>query len=496
MAYYFLTLDQGTTSSRSIIFTADGKPVNSAQIELKQHFPKDGWVEHDAEEIWAATLKTARDVFTQSNLLIDDIIGIGITNQRETTVIWDRKTGQPIHNAIVWQDRRTAALCEKLHQEGLAPRVAEKTGLLIDPYFSATKIAWILDHVPGARARAEKGELAFGTIDCFLLWRLTKGRVHATDATNASRTLLFNIHQQCWDNDLLALFNIPASLLPEVKDSCADYGMADDAFFGGPIAIRCLIGDQQAATVGQTCFKPGMIKSTYGTGCFVVLNTGDKPVASTHRLLTTVAYRINNKVTYALEGSIFNAGTVVQWLRDGLQLISSAHETEALAKSTGETNGVYFVPAFTGLGAPYWDPQARGALFGLTRDTSIAHLVRAALEAVCYQSRDLLEAMKLDFGAPLSHLRVDGGMAVNDWLMQSLADIVGITIDRPHVAEITALGAAYLTGLQAGTYSSLDDIANVWQLAHSFEPRTTLAVQEKDHAAWKKMVNRVLENNP
>jgi len=494
MAYYFLTLDQGTTSSRSIIFTADGKPVKSSQIELKQHFPNTGWVEHDAEEIWESTLKTARNVMKESGLRCEDMIGIGITNQRETTVIWDRKTGKPIHKAIVWQDRRTANQCEEFYKQGMGPRVTEKTGLVIDPYFSATKIAWLLDNVDGARVKAEKGDLAFGTVDSFLLWKLTNGKVHATDATNASRTLLFNIHTQCWDKDLLELFRVPAALLPEVKDSCADFGLTDPSFFGESIPIRCVIGDQQAATVGQTCFEPGMIKSTYGTGCFVVLNTGDKPVNSTHRLLTTIAYRLNGKTTYALEGSIFNAGTVVQWLRDGLQLINSAAETEALAKSLPESSGVYFVPAFTGLGAPYWDPQARGALFGLTRNTSIAHLVRAALESVCYQTHDLLEAMALDFGQPVSHLRVDGGMVVNDWLMQCLADIVGITIERPNVPEITALGAAYLTGLQSGIYSSLDDIARVWQLEQSFSPRTTLEEQKKNHASWKKMVNRVLEN--
>ncbi len=483
-----LAIDQGTTSTRAIVFDRSGNKRAVAQRELPQHFPKPGWVEHDAERIWSDTVDCVRDVLRQAGLTAADVAGIGITNQRETTVIWDRATGRPIHRAIVWQDRRTSAFCQQ-HQDR-SDWLAQRTGLLLDPYFSATKIGWTLDHVDGARARADRGELAFGTIDSWLLWKLTGGKVHVTDATNASRTALFNLTTQDWDDELLAFFGVPRALLPQVLDTAADFGQTDPELFGGAIAIGGVAGDQQAATIGQACFAPGMIKSTYGTGCFMVLNTGDELKFSKHRLLSTVAYRFGGKPTYALEGSIFVAGAAVQWLRDAMHLIKAAGETESLARSIEGTQGVYLVPAFTGLGAPYWDPEARGAVFGLTRDTGIAHIVRAALESVGYQTRDLMRAMAQDAVAP-TELRVDGGMVVNDWLTQCLADILQMPTVRPQTVETTALGAAFVAGLQAGVYDSLDDIARLWQAERRFEPQMDQARADALYAGWQDAVQRV-----
>jgi glycerol kinase len=491
MSHYLLAIDQGTTSSRAIVFSAQGLPLARAQQEFKQYFPKDGWVEHDAEEIWLTTLKVCREALAQEGLQAQDIRAIGITNQRETTIVWDAATGTPIHPAIVWQDRRTADYCAELKDAGHEAQVAAKTGLLIDPYFSATKLRWILDNVPGARERAERGELRFGTVDCFLLWRLTAGRSHRTDASNASRTLLFNIHSQQWDEELLALFDIPRSLLPEVLDCAADFGTTDAALLGAPIAVLGMAGDQQAALIGQACFQPGMVKSTYGTGCFMIQNTGPHPLVSRSRLLTTVAYRLNGQVSYAVEGSIFVAGAAVQWLRDGIKLISDARDSEALAEQTGDACGVYLVPAFTGLGAPYWDPKARGAIFGLTRDTGIKEIVTAGLQSVCYQTRDLLEAMRQDGTVEPSALRVDGGMVVNNWVMQFLADILGVPVERPEVTETTALGVAYLAGLQAGLYGSLEEIASHWHRQRRFEPRMAAEHRAKLYHGWLDAVKRV-----
>jgi glycerol kinase len=486
-----LAIDQGTTSTRCILFDRGGQALHTLQRELTQHFPADGWVEHDAEEIWTATLDLLRGVSGHAARQGWRIAGIGITNQRETTVLWDRATGEPIHRAIVWQDRRTAETCRRLVAAGHQVKVQHKTGLLLDSYFSATKIGWLLDSVPGARAKAEAGELAFGTIDCFLLWKLTGGKSHATDATNAARTLLYDIHRQAWDDELLALFGVPAALLPEIKDNAADFGVTAPGLLERQIAIGGMAGDQQAATIGQACFAPGMVKSTYGTGCFMLMNTGDKAVPSKSALLTTLAYRLDGRATYALEGSIFVAGAAVQWLRDGLRLIESAGQTEKLASGLGHNAGVYLVPAFTGLGAPYWDPDARGAIFGLTRATGIAEIVRAALEAVCYQTSDLLAAMKADGADQLTELRVDGGMAANGWLMQFLADILAIPVARPRVTETTALGAASLAGLQAGLFNGLDDLTACWQRDAAFTPR--LAAGERDSllAGWRKAVGRV-----
>lgn len=490
MAKHLLAIDQGTTSSRAIVFDENGGICAVGQQEFPQHFPADGWVEHNLEDIWSTTLQVCRDAIVGAGLAAADIHAIGITNQRETTALWDRKTGEPLANAIVWQDRRTARQCESLRSQGVESMVMRRTGLLLDPYFSGTKLAWMLDNIPGARARADKGELAFGTIDSFLLWRLTGGKVHATDATNASRTLLFNIHTQSWDDELLALFNIPASLLPDVRDSADDFGLSAPELLGHSVPIAAMIGDQQAATVGQACFEPGMVKSTYGTGCFVMLNTGDKAVTSQNRLLTTVAYRLAGKVTYALEGSIFVAGAAVQWLRDGLHLIGSASQMQELAESVSSSNGVYMVPAFTGLGAPYWDPDARGAILGITRDTQIAHIARATLEAVCYQSRDLLDAMRSD-GADVQALRVDGGMVVNNWLMQRLADTVGCDCQRPAVIETTALGAACLAGLQTGVFVSLEDFRQRWSAEKTFKPAMAELERERRYHGWKVAVARV-----
>ncbi len=483
-----LAIDQGTTSTRAIVFDRQGRKLGVSQQELPQSYPQPGWVEHDALRIWQDTLACVKGALADARLAAKDIAAIGITNQRETTVVWERASGQPIHPAIVWQDRRTSDFC-KQHAER-SNGLSDKTGLLLDPYFSATKIAWILDQVPGARARAEAGELAFGTIDSWLLWNLSGGQLHATDATNASRTALFNIRTQDWDEELLAFFKVPRALLPEVRDSAADYGSTLPELFGGAIRIGGIAGDQQAATVGQACFSPGMIKSTYGTGCFMVLNTGGEFVRSRNRLLSTVAYRLNGQTTYALEGAIFVAGAAVQWLRDAMQLIRGAAETEALAKSIPDTQGVYLVPAFTGLGAPYWDPQARGAVLGLTRDSGIAHIVRAALESVCYQTRDLMNAMAQDSIVP-TELRVDGGMVVNDWLTQFLSDMLKIPVIRPQTVETTALGAAFLAGLQVGVYQSLDEISALWGVERRFAPALDVNKADQLYAGWLDAVQRV-----
>ncbi len=485
-----LAIDQGTTSTRAMLFDSGGGVRARAQRELAQIFPREGWVEHDAEEIWSATLAVCRDAFAACGLGAHDVAAIGITNQRETAVLWDRDTGRPIHNAIVWQDRRTADMCRSLVEAGHAETVRRKTGLVVDPYFSASKIAWLLEQVPGAREAAEAGALCFGTIDSFLLWRLTGGRVHATDATNASRTMLFDIHAQAWDAELLDLLGVPAAVLPEVVDCAGDLGLCAGEHFGAEIPISGMAGDQQAATVGQACFEPGMIKSTYGTGCFAVVNTGSVAVESRNRLLTTVAYRLGGEVTYALEGSIFVAGAAVQWLRDGLGIIKDAVETEALAASVPDTGGVYMVPAFTGLGAPYWDADARGALVGLTRGSDASRIVRAALESVCYQTRDLLDAMAED-GAAMATLRVDGGMAANDWMLQFLADVIGAPVERPAIIETTALGAAYLAGLGIGLYDSLDEIAERWRPDSRFAPVMREPDRERLYAGWRTAVARV-----
>ncbi|MFT5111733.1 MAG: glycerol kinase [Parasphingorhabdus sp.] len=487
---FLLSIDQGTTSSRAMLFDITGKSVFTAQQEFSQYFPQDGWVEHDPEEIWNSVLKVTRDAINHADSQNGRIVSIGITNQRETTIVWNRHTGKPVYNAIVWQDRRTAEKCRELKELNAEDSVTRKTGLLLDPYFSGTKIQWILDNVDGARGLAEKGELAFGTIDCFLIWRLTGSKVHATDATNASRTLCFNIHTQQWDFELLKLLNVPKLVLPEVLDSADEFGYTDPSLFGKKLPIAGVAGDQHAALIGQACFEPGMIKSTYGTGCFVVLNTGDKPVTSKNKLLTTTAYRLDGKTTYAIEGSIFVAGAAVQWLRDGIGIIQTAGETEAYAAGLESNKGIYMVPAFTGLGAPHWDPDARGAIMGLTRDTGIAEIVRAALEAVCYQTSDLLEAMAQDGITPI-HLRVDGGMVNNNWLCTFLANILGVSVQRPVETETTALGAAYLAGLQSGVFSSLDELQSKWQAEQEFSPDMTTAKRHKLLGAWRDAVMRV-----
>lgn len=490
MAKYILAIDQGTTSTRAIVFDVSGEIKGVGQKELKLYYPDNGWVEQNAEDIWADTQSVCREAVEKSGVAVSDIATIGITNQRETTVVWDKETGKPVYNAIVWQDRRTADLCADLKNKGHEDTVRQKTGLLLDPYFSATKVQWILDNVEGVRARAENGDLLFGTIDCFLLWHLTKGQEHATDITNASRTLLYNIVDQAWDESLLELFNIPANLLPEVKDNSADFGMTD--ILGASIPVQGMAGDQQAAFFGQACFEPGMMKSTYGTGCFALSNIGDTFRLSEHRLLTTVGFRLDGKITYAIEGAIFVAGAAVQWLRDGLGIVKKASETEQLAFSVKDNAGVYLVPAFTGLGAPYWDPHARGAITGLTRDATAAHIARATLEAQGYQTQDLMSAMAEDTGLPVAEIRVDGGMVNNDWLCQFLADITGRPVLRPEIVETTALGAAYLAGLKAGLYRSTDDIAKAWRLQKRFDP--VMAEEERDrlYAGWKQAVKKVL----
>jgi glycerol kinase len=480
-----LAIDQGTTSTRAILFDRDGRPQGSAQRELPQIFPADGWVEHDPEEIWRATTQVMAGALAAAKRTAGDVAAIGITNQRETTVVWERKSGRPIHNAIVWQDRRGAPVCRKIAAEGHQPLIQARTGLLIDSYFSATKILWLLDNVAGARRAAEAGELAFGTIDSFLLWRFTGGRVHATDATNASRTMLYDIHAGRWDPELLALFRVPAAILPEVKDSAGAFGTLDPAILGRSLPIAGIAGDQQAALVGQACLEPGMIKSTYGTGCFVLLNSGTAAIPSRNRLVATIAYRLDGKSTYASEGSIFVAGAAIQWLRDKLKLVGRAGDSAALAASVESTGGVYLVPAFTGLGAPHWDPDARGAILGLTRDSGVAEIVRAALEAVCYQTRDLIEAMRDDGAARPQALRVDGGMAANDWLMQFLADQLDIPVERPEVTETTALGAAYLAGLGVGLYRGPEEIARRWRRERRFEPAMPAARRDALYAGCR-----------
>jgi glycerol kinase len=490
-----LAIDQGTTSSRAVVFDAAYRVKAVSQREFKQHFPNSGWVEHDPQEIWRTVVATVGEAMAKAAATAADVAAIGITNQRETVVVWDRGSGRPIHPAIVWQDRRTADACAALARSGAEAVVAAKTGLLLDPYFSATKIAWILDHVEGARARAEKGKLAFGTIDSFLLWRLTGGASHMTDATNASRTLLYDIHGGDWDDELLRLFRVPRAMLPEVRDCAAEFGATDPALFGGSIAIRGVAGDQQAATVGQACFEPGMMKSTFGTGSFALLNTGGEAVRSQNRMLATVAYRLRGKSTYALEGSVFIAGAAVQWLRDGLGLIATAAETGALAAAADPGQSVYLVPAFTGLGAPHWDADARGAIYGLTRATGPKELARAALEAVCYQTRDLLEAMRRDWRGAEGRdtiLRVDGGMVASDWTMQFLADVLGAPVDRPEVLETTSLGAAYLAGMQAGFYPEPAAFAKAWRLQRRFTPAADDRTREAKYAGWRDAVARTL----
>lgn len=488
MSRYLLAIDQGTTSTRAMLFTPDAKPVVTAQQEFPQHFPRDGWVEHTPADLWQTTLDSCRQVMAEQQCRADEIIAIGISNQRETTLLWDRVTGEPVANAIVWQDRRTAGLCQQWRDEGWLDSVRDRTGLLLDPYFSATKLRWLLDSVPGARRRAEAGELLFGTVDTWLIWNLTDGRVHATDATNASRTLLFNIHTQEWDPVLLDLFGIPVTLLPDVRDSADDFGETTPGLLGSSIPIAGVAGDQQAALFGQACFEPGMCKSTYGTGCFMVMNTGSTPLASGNQLLTTVAYRLNGVVTYGLEGSIFMAGATMQWLRDGIKLIRNAGESVAMARRAGTEHNVYLVPAFTGLGAPHWDPRARGAIVGLTRDTGIHEVVAAGLQAVGYQTRDLLEAMQADGVAKLTSLRVDGGMVVNDWLVQFLADILQLEVERPIVTETTALGVAMLAALQSGLYGSLEELSGTWQRAAHFEPGMKEQEADRLYKGWLRAV--------
>jgi glycerol kinase len=486
---HILAIDQGTTSSRAILFDGQMRVVATAQEEFPQHYPASGWVEHDPAEIWASVAGTARAVIEKAGVPATDIAAIGITNQRETTLVWDRATGQPIHNAIVWQDRRTAPLCQQLKDAGLEPAITHRTGLLLDPYFSGTKVKWLLDHVEGARARAARGELLFGTVDCFLIWKLTGGRVHATDATNAARTLLYNIRDGVWDSEICGHLGIPLAMLPEVRDCAADYGTTRADLFGREIPLLGVAGDQQAATVGQACFQPGMMKSTYGTGCFALLNTGGTLVESRSRLLGTIAYRLNGQTTYALEGSIFIAGAVVQWLRDGLKIIREARETQPLAEAADARQDVMLVPAFVGLGAPYWAPECRGAVYGLTRNSGPAEMAKAALESVGYQTRDLLEAMRADWpGAAQGVLRVDGGMSASDWAMQFLSDIIGAPVDRPKVLETTALGAAWLAGMQAGIYPAQGEFAATWALERRFNPQMDEATRAAKYARWKKAV--------
>ena len=490
---HILAIDQGTTSSRAILFDAEMRVVAVAQEEFAQHFPASGWVEHDPADLWSTVVATCRAVIEKAGINVAGIAAIGITNQRETTLVWDRATGVPLCNAIVWQDRRTAAMCEALKAAGHEPAITARTGLLLDPYFSGTKLRWILDNVDGARMRAEAGELAFGTVDSFLIWRLTGGRVHTTDATNAARTMLYNIRDGQWDAEICGLLNIPMAMLPDVRDCAADFGVTQADLFGREIPITGVAGDQQAATLGQACFQPGMMKSTYGTGCFALLNTGDQMVQSRNRLLTTIAYQLKGEPTYALEGSIFIAGAVVQWLRDGLKIIRAATETQMLADAADPAQDVVVVPAFTGLGAPLWQPECRGAVFGLTRNSGPAELARAALESVGYQTRDLLEAMRADWpGATDGVLRVDGGMAASDWAMQFLSDIIGAPVDRPRVTETTALGAAWLAGMQAGLYPGPEGFAENWVLERRFEPSMDGQTRAAKYARWGRAVQATM----
>ncbi|MBT6019503.1 glycerol kinase GlpK [Planktomarina temperata] len=488
---YILAIDQGTTSSRAILFDKDMRPVQSCQQEFPQYFPQSGWVEHDAQEIWASVQAVVGGVMAQAGCTAKDIAAIGITNQRETTLVWDRNTGAPIHKAIVWQDRRTSAFCDRLRAEGHEAEITQKTGLLLDPYFSATKLHWLLTHVEGAAARAARGELLFGTMDSYLIWKLTEGRAHVTDATNAARTMLYDIRQGCWDAQICALMQVPSAMLPDVRDCASEFGTT--TLFGADIPILGVAGDQQAATIGQACFEPGMLKSTYGTGCFALLNTGGTLVTSKNRMLGTIAYQLGGKPTYALEGSIFIAGAVVQWLRDGLGLISAAHETADMAAAADPTQSLYLVPAFTGLGAPYWNADCRGAIFGLTRNSGPKEFAKAALQSVGYQSRDLLLAMQDDMGrSGEAVLRVDGGMTASDWTMQFLSDILGAPVDRPKVLETTALGAAWLAGSRAGIYPDQQGFADSWACDRRFEPQMDAPRRDRLYSGWQDAVSRTL----
>ena len=491
---HIMAIDQGTTSSRAILFDENMQRQATAQEEFPQHFPHSGWVEHDPMDLWSSTAAVCRSVMEKADIFADNIVAIGITNQRETTVVWDKETGQPLGNAIVWQDRRTSALCQALKADGHEALITERTGLLLDPYFSATKLKWILDENEGAREAAKNGKLLFGTVDSFIIWKLTGGASHVTDATNAARTMLYDIRNGQWDADICSLLDIPMEMLPIVQDSAGHFGDTRADLFGKPLPILGVAGDQQAATIGQACFKPGMLKSTYGTGCFALLNTGETLVRSENRLLSTIAYQLNGTPTYALEGSIFIAGAVVQWMRDGAKMIREASETQALAEAADETQSLYLVPAFTGLGAPYWDADCRGAIFGLTRGSGPAEFARAALESVGYQTRDLLEAMTADWtgGADAAVLRVDGGMSASDWTMQFLADIIGAQVDRPEVLETTALGAAWLAGMQAGIYPNQAGFAENWALDRRFEPKMTKNDRSQKYAGWKDAVRRTL----
>ncbi|MDI6025797.1 glycerol kinase GlpK [Corticibacterium sp. UT-5YL-CI-8] len=493
MPGYVLAIDQGTTSTRAILFDGDMKIAGIGQKEFTQHYPASGWVEHDPEDIWKSVVATCRQALRKGGVKAGDVAAIGITNQRETVVVWDKATGEPIHNAIVWQDRRTAAFCARLKKDGLETIFTRKTGLLLDPYFSGTKLRWLMDHVKGARHRAEKGELLAGTIDSFLIWRLTGGAVHATDATNASRTLLFDIEKNAWDDELLGILGIPRAMLPEVKDCADDFGVTEKSVLGASVPILGVAGDQHAATIGQSCFEPGMMKSTYGTGCFAVLNTGSDIVRSKNRLLTTIAYRLDGKTTYALEGSIFVAGAAVQWLRDGIKVIGKASDSGGLAEKADPEQDVYLVPAFVGLGAPHWDAHARGAIYGLTRNSGPAEFARAALESVAYQTRDLLDATKKDWkGGGKTVLRVDGGMVASDWTMQRLADILDAPVDRPTILETTALGAAWLAGSKAGVWPDAKKFTKSWALDRRFEPKMDEATRKRKLAGWRDAVRRTL----
>ena len=493
MSKYVLALDQGTTSSRSILFGRDGRAVATAQKEFPQIFPGPGLVEHDPEAIWSSQLATAREVLARAGAGAQDVAAIGITNQRETTILWDRRTGQPVANAIVWQSRVSAPICERLKADGHEQTFRSRTGLVVDAYFSGTKVKHLLDTIPGLRARAERGEVLFGTVDTFLLWRLTGGRVHATDPSNASRTLLYDIHRMQWDDELLAILGVPRAMLPEVKSSSEVYGHTEADLFGAAIPVAGDAGDQQAATFGQACFTPGSAKNTYGTGCFMLLNTGSRPVASQNGLLTTVGWKIGGEVTYCLEGSVFIAGAVVQWLRDGLKVIASSPDVEALARAVPDSDGVYLVPAFVGLGAPYWDPYARGTIVGLTRNTTVSHVARAALDSMAFQTRDVLEAMQRDAGITLDHLKVDGGAAANNLLLQFQADVLGVPVRRPVVSETTALGAAYLAGLAVGYWKDTDDVVGNWALDREFTPVMAAAKRDALYARWQKAVARSLD---
>ncbi len=490
---YILAIDQGTTSSRAIVFDGDMHIETTAQQEFPQYFPDSGWVEHDPNDLWQTTLDSCRKALVDAGISADDLAGIGITNQRETTLVWDRHTGEPVYNAIVWQDRRTAHLCQSLRDAGHEPMVTEKTGLLLDPYFSATKLAWILDNVPGARERAVAGDLLFGTVDSYLIWRLTNGASHVTDATNAARTLMYNIRTGGWDADICTLLNIPMGMLPTVLDCAADFGVIEADYLGAEVPVLGVAGDQQAATIGQACFEPGMLKSTYGTGCFALLNTGDTLITSQNRLLGTIAYQLDGKPTYALEGSIFIAGAVVQWLRDGLGIIEDARETQELAEAADPQQDVVIVPAFTGLGAPYWDAECRGAIYGLTRGSGPAEFARAALQSVGYQTRDLLMAMQADWPERSeASLRVDGGMCANDWTMQFLSDILGTAVDRPEILETTAMGAAWLAGMRAGIYPDQAGFAATWRRERQFTPAMGETTRDAKYATWVDAVSRTL----